>query len=424
MNRRAHEPVRILLLESGTGGGGSVNFLRDFLLHIDPKRLNPFVGCYSPNFSPTMNEIRSWGIPVTCFRNSTPATRTHTTQGTETTLTLTKRLLKPARIAFHLLTQQFPLVLPVAAFLRRNEIELVLLNQDVHYHLPGLLAAKLLGLPCICRKAGGIGEARRLKRIITPWVDVFVSISEATYQDQRNTPGTKKLLMIYRGVDLSRFDSLAPSAGLRTELGLPFGKKVIATISRIEEGKGHREFLQMAAELRKRGFDAVFLIVGDQWLKGGTLVAELKAMTRDLGIEDTVVFAGWREDIPSILGLVDIFVHCPTTFIEGLCVANLEAMAMGKPTVVSRNGGLVDAVLDGVTGFIVPPGDIPAMTQAVERLLTDDQLRQEMGAQARRRARQLFDISQTVQQLENLLVEYAARRRLRYAKPQAEVKTA
>ena len=78
--------------------------------------------------------------------------------------------------------------------------------------------------------------------------------------------------------------------------------------------------------------------------------------------------------MPSVLAAFDIFVHCPTTFIEGLCIANVEAMASGKPTIVSENGGLPDAVVEGVTGFIVPPGDIDALAQAILRLLRDPEL--------------------------------------------------
>ena len=66
------------------------------------------------------------------------------------------------------------------------------------------------------------------------------------------------------------------------------------------------------------------------------------------------ILAGWRADIPEIPSVADLFVHCPTTWIEGLGIAHLEAMAMGTPTVVSENGGLTDSALDGVTGFVIP----------------------------------------------------------------------
>ena len=110
--------------------------------------------------------------------------------------------------------------------------------------------------------------------------------------------------------------------------------------------------------------DAVFYIAGshDPVDEGGSSVLkDLQNLARELGVSDQVIFGGWQNDMPSVLAAFDIFVHCPTTFIEGLPIACLEAMACGKPTIVSENGGLPDAVVEGVTGFIVPPGDIDAL---------------------------------------------------------------
>jgi glycosyltransferase involved in cell wall biosynthesis len=410
--------VKILLLESGTGPGGSVNFLRDFLPFLDAKKVEPLVGFYYPNSSTALNEIRSQGVPVTVFRRSPPPPLERKPSAFERRLKPVRVVGTIARIAHRMLAVQLPLALRVARFVRKNGIGLIVFNQDIHFHLAGVLAAKLARVPCVCRKAGGIGEAKRIKRVVTPWVDLFVSVSEATDCDQRNTPGTKKLLKIHEGVDLRRFQSLPPKEAIRRDLGVPEGKKVVAAISRIEKGKGQVEFLHMAAEVLKRDPNTIFLVVGDQGPEGGSLMEELNRIAHSLQIDKAVVFSGWRNDIPSVLNVVDIFVHCPTSFIEGLCIANLEAMAMAKPAVVSHNGGLPDAVLDGVTGFVTKPGDVEAMTSAVVRLLGDEELRRKTGLNARLRVEQLFDMSQNAQLLQDALLECAgtaARSRLQAA---------
>jgi glycosyltransferase involved in cell wall biosynthesis len=391
-------PKKILLLESGTGPGGSVNFLRDLIPFLDSQRVQPFVGLYFPNPSLSLEEIRRQGVPVTFFR-SRPANKPAPHRN---------RLAILLAIGARLLMLQLPLALAIARFIRKKGIDLVVFNQDIHFHLPGLLAAKLARVPCVCRKAGGIGEAKRLKRVITPWVDLFVSISEATDYDQRNTPGTRKLVKIHEGVDLERFRSLPSKEAMRRELGLPEGKKVVATISRIEEGKGHIEFLRMAAEVVPCYPEVVFLIVGDQGPEGGNLLDDLKALTRQLKLAEHVVFTGWRNDVPRIMAAVDIFVHCPTTFIEGLARTCVEAMAMRLPCVISDNGGMADAVVDGVTGFLVPPSAISAMAQAVLRLLRDEELCRKQGLHARLRVEQLFDISQNARRLEDALLACAS----------------
>ena len=403
-------PVRILLLESGTGPGGSVNFIRDFVLHVDHSRAHVIAGLYFPNPSKTLEELRTRGFPVVFFQSTRPTARKTSAAVSslfDTSLKSLRKLRTAARILSQLIRIQLPVTWKVWRFINRESIDVVVLNQDVHFHVPGVLAAKLAGRPCICRKAGGIGEARRLKRFLNPWVDLFVSISKATETDQRNTPGTRKLINIYEGLDLQRFASLPPKEVTRESLGIPGRKKVVAAITRIEVGKGLPEFIRMSATVLRRYPDVVFLIVGDEGLDGSTLTRELQDLVHTLDLDEQVIFTGWRDDIPAVMKCVDIFVHCPTTFMEGLARTCLETMAVGIPAVVSENGGMPDAVLDGITGFVVPPGDIEAMAESVVTLLENEARCREFGERARMRVEQVFDAAHNTRKLQEQILEYA-----------------
>jgi len=403
-------PIRILLLESGTGPGGSVNFIRDFLLHVDHRTAQFIVGLYSPNPSKSLEEIRSLGHPVVFFKRTRPVAQKASTGLSGLFGTSLKKLHKmrtAATILSRLLRIQLPLAWKVWRFIRREAIDVVVLNQDVHFHVPGVLAAKLAGRPCICRKAGGIGEARSLKRYLNPWVDLFVSISRATETDQLNTPGTRKLVNIYEGLDLERFRSLPAKRATRQSLGIPEDKKVVAAITRVEIGKGLPEFIHMAAAVIRRYPDVVFLLVGGEGPDGGTLTRQLRDLVNSLDLDAHLIFTGWRDDIPAIMNCVDIFVHCPTTFTEGLARTCLETMAVGIPAVVSDNGGMPDAVADGVTGYVVPQGDIRAMVEAVLRLLEDDSRCREFGRRARLRVEQIFDAAHNSRQLQDQILKCA-----------------
>jgi len=403
-------PIRILLLESGTGPGGSVNFIRDFLLHVDHRAARFMVGLYLPNPSKSLEEIRKLGHPVVFFKHARPVARKTFTGMSGifgTRLEKLHKLRTAARILSRLIRIQLPLTWKVWRFIKREAIDVVVLNQDVHFHVPGVLAAKLAGRPCICRKAGGIGEARPLKRFLNPWVDLFVSISKATEADQRNTPGTKKVINIYEGLDLERFRSLPAKETMRESLGILEGKKIVAAITRVEIGKGLPEFIHMAAAVIRRYPDVVFLIVGDEGPDGGTLTRELRDLVNSLGLEEHLIFTGWRDDIPAIMRCLDIFVHCPTTFTEGLARTCLETMAAGIPAVVSDNGGMPDAVADGVTGYVVPQGDIPAMAESVLRLLEEDSRCHEFGRRARLRVEHLFDAAHNSPELQDQILKYA-----------------
>jgi glycosyltransferase involved in cell wall biosynthesis len=406
----APRPVRILFLESGTGPGGSVNFLRDFLLHVEHSKAHVIVGLYFPNPSRTLEEIQSLGYPVVFFKHTrlvAPKDSTGSSGLFDTSLKKLRKLRTAARILSRFFRIQLPLTWKVWRFIHREAIDVVLLNQDVHFHVPGVLAARLARKPCICRKAGGIGEARRLKRFLNSGVDLFVSISKATETDQRNTPGTKMVVNIYEGLDLQRFTSLPSKNSMRASLGIPHGKKVVAAITRVEVGKGLPEFIQMAATLIRRYADAVFLIVGDEGPDGGTLTRDLGDLVHSLELDDHVIFTGWRDDIPAVMQCVDIFVHCPTTFTEGLARTCLETMALAVPAVVSENGGMPDAVENGVTGFVVPCGDIEAMAESALTLLGNEERCREFGRRARLRVEQLFDAAHNSRQLQEQILKYA-----------------
>jgi glycosyltransferase involved in cell wall biosynthesis len=403
-------PVRILLLESGTGPGGSVNFLRDFLLHVDHATAHVIVGLYFPNSSKTLEEIRRLGYSVVFFkrRRLVPPKISAGFSGMfDASLKRLRKVRTAATILSRLFRVQLPLTWKLWRYINREAIDLVVLNQDVHFHVPGVLAAKLAGRPCICRKAGGIGEARRLKRFLNPGVALFVSISKATEADQRDTPGTRKVVNIYEGLDLERFRSLPAKETMRASLGIPEGKKVVAAITRVEIGKGLPEFVHMAATVIRRYPDVVFLLVGDEGPDGGALTRELRNLVHSLGIHEHVIFTGWRDDIPAIMNCVDIFVHCPTTFTEGLARTCLETMAVGIPAVVSENGGMPDAVVNGVTGFVISPGDIKAMAKSVLMLLENEARCREFGERARLRVEQFFDAEHNSRQLQDQILKYA-----------------
>lgn len=403
-------PVRVLLLESGTGPGGSVNFIRDFVLHADQSTTQFIVGLYFPNPSKTLEEIQTRGCPVVFFnhtRQTVPKTFAGFSRRFDTSLKSLRKVRTVARILSRFLRIQLPLTWKVWRFIQREAIDVVVLNQDVHFHVPGVLAAKLAGRPCICRKAGGIGEARQLKRFLNLWVDLFVSISKATETDQRNTPGTNKVINIYEGLDLQRFASLPSKSSMRESLGIPHGKKVVAAITRVEIGKGLPEFIHMAGEVIRQRPDVVFLIVGGEGPDGGTLTRELRDLVRSLHLDEHVIFTGWRDDIPAVMSCADIFVHCPTTFTEGLARTCLETMAVGIPAVVSENGGMPDAVANGVTGFVVPCADIEAMAESALTLLENEERCREFGKRARLRVEQLFDAAHNSRQLQEQILKYA-----------------
>jgi glycosyltransferase involved in cell wall biosynthesis len=410
------EKLKILIIDSGGGYGGPGAFLCYLLKYLDKKKFEPFVAFYFHHNAPETNALRNFGIPV-FFLSSNHELAKYlqlkllSGRSRWTWLHLTKVAV---RFVLQLVLIEITQLWRLLKVLKEKRVDLIVLNNDVHFHRVGALAAKISGIPCICRKAGGIGEGKRFKTIATSWIDLFIAVSGATAKDQlENNPSTKRMVTIYEGIDLDRFVPSAVHGQVRKELGIPADKKIVGYVSRVVEGKGHNEFIEAAARVTKTYKNVVFLIVGDNKAdEESSLIRQLRSKSSNLGLSDNLIFMGWRTDIPQILSMLDIFVHCPTTWIEGLGIAHLEAMAMGKPTVVSSNGGLSDAAADGVTGFIVPPGDIEKLAASVLRLLTDHELAVRFGRNARQRAEDLFDVAKNTKKVEVFLEEYALRHQI------------
>jgi glycosyltransferase involved in cell wall biosynthesis len=138
--------------------------------------------------------------------------------------------------------------------------------------------------------------------------------------------------------------------------------------------------------------EARFVVVGQ-----GPMENVLKRRAAELGLDGHVVFTGYREDALRIANTFDLFVLASIQ--EGLSIALIEAMALGKSAVVTSVGGLPEVVEDGFQGIVVPPRDPDSLADAIVRMLRDDQLRNSFGLAARERARD-FDIHHAVDRVE------------------------
>ena len=143
------------------------------------------------------------------------------------------------------------------------------------------------------------------------------------------------------------------------------------------------------------------------------LEAELRQQTRDLNLEENVVFTGVRHDIPALLGQSDVFALSSRW--EGVPLSVIEAMAAARPVVATRVGGNEELIEDGRSGLLLPAEDAEALAQALLALLPDPARRQAMGQAARQRVQLLFSQEHFTRQYEAL---YARVGRQRPAPPE------
>jgi glycosyltransferase involved in cell wall biosynthesis len=181
------------------------------------------------------------------------------------------------------------------------------------------------------------------------------------------------------GVDLSRFHDEVRGNALRAEFGIPDGAPVAGLVANLRKSKGVEHFLSAARLIKDTGSPARFLVVGEgHWRDIFTARAE------ELGLNDgTVIFTGYRDDIPEIMAALDLLIIASTRT-EGIPQVALQAMAMGLAVVGTNIGGVPEAILPAGAGLVVPPGDPEALAAAVRDLIEDEERRARMGKAGRK----------------------------------------
>ena len=204
----------------------------------------------------------------------------------------------------------------------------------------------------------------------------------------------------YSGVDCS---AMVPSEGdydIRARYGIPREALLLGTIANLLPLKGYEVMLDALPAILSAMPAVHYLIIGGG---GAEYCARLKAIAVERGIAERVHFAGFQESVGSYLSALDLYVHPSLKEAFGLAV--VEAMAMGKAVVATTTGGLPEVVAQGVTGLLVPPGDVESLAATVVSLLEDRARREQMGRNGRARAQERFSLDASVAHMEQLYGE-------------------
>ncbi len=292
--------------------------------------------------------------------------------------------------------------------IKKNQYDLV------HVHTPiaailGRIAAKLAGVKRIVYTAHGFpfhdqSSPRQYRfYFIVEKIAAFITdlILTQNYEDIATAkklglcpPG--KVCYLGNGVDIDRFkhDYLNSSYQilLRKSLNIPANRDlIIGTIGRITRKKGSGYLIEATAKLLPHFPNLQVIIIGSQLSSDPEpFHTELITKIHSLGIEEHITLTGERQDIPEILGLLDIFV-LPTFTHEGLPRSILEAMSMGLPVVTTDIRGCREAVINGKNGLIVPPQNSEKLAEALGILLSNYELRQAYGQASRERVEAKYD---------------------------------
>jgi len=230
------------------------------------------------------------------------------------------------------------------------------------------------------RLAGWLARLARVQRVIA------VSQSEARLLAAGGLR-PPRLEVIYNGIP----DRQGEPIDWRAEVGWPEGDPIVGVVARLEPPKGVHLLLEAVARLHRRGtVRSRLVVVGD-----GSAREALMDQARALGLTEWVYFAGFRPDSWRAYGGFEVAVV--PSLQDGFPLAGLEAMAAGRPVVASDAGGLPEMVEHGETGLVFPAGDVDALADCLQALLTDPARARAMGRRARERFLERFHLDQMVQ---------------------------
>lgn len=203
-----------------------------------------------------------------------------------------------------------------------------------------------------------------VEKICSCFADDIITINQEDYQlAKKNFASARIHYLPGVGVDTSDFSPCALTkedrSAMQAALGLKPGQRMILSVGELIARKNYKTAIDIIAKLNPAQIR--YYICGQ-----GVLRAELEQYAKAQGVADSVVFLGYRRDIPQLCACADVFLH--TSYQEGLPVAVMEAMACGVPIVASRIRGNVDLIEDSINGFLCDPMDVADFAAKLQKL--------------------------------------------------------
>lgn len=361
-------------------GGSEVNLFR-LVTHLDHSRYYPLVCPLQPNDSAIISELREMAIDVI-----------------------------PLNLHSIFSFKAIQSAWTMRRLVRNKQIQII---QTIHF------GSDILGSVfkwfwhdaevISSRRDMGFNELtwhhRILRRCTNRLPDLVLTNSKTMrdYLASREKIPLSRFKTIYNGVEIAAPLTAAEKATLRESLGLPQDALLLGCIANIQPIKGFEYLIEAAISMIRQGQDIHLVIIGGVEKRKQNLTSYLESLldrVKREQLEERIHFLGPRKDARSLAAALDCFVL--PSLSEGFSNAIIEAMAVGLPVIATAVGGNGEAVVEGETGLLVPPADPEALARAMTLLAGDKELRERMGAAARKRAVERYDIVMMIQAMENL----------------------
>ena len=286
--------------------------------------------------------------------------------------------------------------------IKKEHFDLVYGNNTSSCSRNTFIAAKLAGVPFICHVRGMGWRKSWLQLGFLKFADSTIAVSEACAKSISRFSSREKLHVVRNGVDISAPEADHNSARdyLLSQTGLQPQNVVVISVAHVCSRKGQEHAIRAIAETLEKAPSVHLLLVGSLD-RDAAYVHKIRLMIKEKGLDQQVSIIGFRRDIPQLLRGSDVFIH--TAMADPHPRSVIEAMEASLPVVAFSVDGVAESVVDGVTGYRVPKGDISEMSSAVLKLATDRSLRVQLGRNGRSHVEENFTAEATAQRIRNII---------------------
>jgi glycosyltransferase involved in cell wall biosynthesis len=227
---------------------------------------------------------------------------------------------------------------------------------------------------------------------------VVVTGGDTTRRDlvERDGLSSARVASFPIGLDVEYFRPAPPDHDLRLELGVSKEHLLVGLISYLRSYKGHEYFVEAAGMLAAQRDDVTFIIVGE-----GPEEQSIRTRIERLGLAGRIRMLGFRTDLLNVFRSFDVFA-IPSVEGDTIPQVLMQALAMEIPVVSTTVGSIPDVVIEGETGFVVPPRDSRALADRIARLLDDAALRRRLGAQGRSLVQRCYSLDKMLDRMEGI----------------------
>lgn len=373
--------VLYLTVTGETVGGAEIS-LFNLLENLDRDMFNPYV--LMPFEGDYTQKIKQLNIPVLILP--------------------IKKVKNPFNIV-----PSFKTLKKLIEIIREHKIEIIHSNtQTGRIAFLGAIASRIVGIPFLWHpRVKMSGKINDLIQVILS--TKIIVISRAAKKRFWWVLSREKIVIVYNGVNLEKFNPLIDTVLLKEEIGGGKETPLIGAVGVSQPYKGYEYLIKAAKSVVKEVPETRFVIIGFDFCRQDNYLDSLKKLTKTLDLEGVVTFMEKRHDLPDVFSSLDIFVF--TSVADAFGRVLIEAMACAKPAVAFNCGAAPEIVEEKKSGLLVAPKDFEGLAEKIIYLLKNKDIRDNFGLEGRQRVERLFDIKDHAHRIESLYLELTGEKR-------------